>query len=56
VPSILHGTAAQIRKELDEFHRRYGVKEFILDAPTLSAVERLSSIELLAKERLSLVA
>ncbi|MDE1996757.1 MAG: MsnO8 family LLM class oxidoreductase [Rhizobiaceae bacterium] len=56
VPSVLHGTAQQIRKELDEFHRDYGVEEFILDTPALSATERISSIELLAKERLSLVA
>ena len=56
VPSVLHGTAKQIRKELDELHRRYGVKEFVLDTPALSAAERLASIELLAKERLSLVA
>ncbi|MDL2398291.1 MsnO8 family LLM class oxidoreductase [Rhizobium mayense] len=56
VPSVLHGTAAQIRNELDELHRRYGVKEFILDTPALTAAERLSSVELLAKERLSLVA
>lgn len=56
VPSVLHGTAAQIRKKLDEFHRRYGIKEFVLDTPALSAAERLASIELLAKEQLSLVA
>jgi len=56
VPSVLHGTAAQIRKELDELHRLYGVKEFILDTPALTAAERFASIELLAKERLSLVA
>ncbi|MBB3609344.1 LLM class flavin-dependent oxidoreductase [Rhizobium sp. BK602] len=56
VPSVLHGTAQQIRKELDELHRHYGVKEFILDTPALTAAERLSSIELLAKERLSLAA
>ncbi|MEZ2129743.1 MULTISPECIES: LLM class flavin-dependent oxidoreductase [unclassified Sinorhizobium] len=56
VPGVLHGTASQIHKELDELHRRYGVKEFILDTPALTAVERLNSIELLAKERLSLVA
>jgi luciferase family oxidoreductase group 1 len=56
VPSVLHGTAAQIRNELDELHRRYGVKEFILDTPALTAAERFASIELLAKERLSLVA
>ncbi|NTH28656.1 MsnO8 family LLM class oxidoreductase [Agrobacterium rhizogenes] len=56
VPSVLHGTAQQIRKELDKLHRRYGVKEFILDTPALPAAERLASIELLAKERLSLAA
>ncbi|EJT02101.1 LLM class flavin-dependent oxidoreductase [Rhizobium sp. CCGE 510] len=56
VPSVLHGTATQIRKALDEFHRHYGVKEFVLDTPALSAAERLASIELLAEERLSLVA
>ncbi len=56
VPSVLHGTAQQIRHELDELHRRYGIKEFILDTPALTAAERFASIELLAKERLSLVA
>ena len=56
MPNVLHGTAEQIRKELDELHRRYGVKEFVLDTPALSIAERLASIELLAKERLSLVA
>ena len=53
---MLHGTAAQIRDELDALHRRYGVEEFVLDTPALTAAERLTSIELLAKERLSLVA
>lgn len=56
IPSVLHGTAQQIRKELDELHHRYCVKEFILDTPALTTAERLNSIELLAKERLSLVA
>src|SRR5262249_7878475 len=37
VPNVLHGTAVQIRKELDELHRRYGVKEFVLDTPALTA-------------------
>ncbi|MDK4701779.1 LLM class flavin-dependent oxidoreductase [Rhizobium sp. CNPSo 4062] len=55
-PSVLHGTAAQIRAELDALHHRYGVEEFVLDTPALTATERLNSIELLAKERLSLVA
>jgi luciferase family oxidoreductase group 1 len=56
VPSVLHGTAKQIRNELDALHRRFGVEEFILDTPALTAAERLASIELLAKERLSLAA
>jgi luciferase family oxidoreductase group 1 len=56
VPSVLHGTAKQIRKELDDLHRRHGVKEFILDTPALTAGERFTSIELLAKERLSIAA
>lgn len=56
IPSVLHGTAPQVRKELDQLHQRYGVKEFILDTPALTAAERFSSIELLAKERLSLAA
>ncbi len=36
MPSVLHGTAAQIHQELDGLHRRYGVKEFILDTPALA--------------------
>ncbi len=56
VPSILHGTAAEVRQELDGLHRLYGIAEFILETPALTAAERLLSIELLAKERLSLAA
>ena len=56
VPSVLHGTARQVHRQLDELHRRYGVQEFIIDTPSLTAQERLTSIELLAQERLSLVA
>jgi luciferase family oxidoreductase group 1 len=56
VPTVLHGTARQIHAELDALQRLYGVSEFILDTPALTASERLNSIELLAKERFSLVA
>lgn len=56
IPSVLHGTAQQIRAELDDVHRRYGIEEFVIDTPALSEAERVSSIELLAKERLSLAA
>ncbi len=55
-PSVVHGTARQVRSELDELHRRHGVAEFIIDTPAVSASERLASVELIARERLSLVA
>ncbi|WP_413712251.1 MsnO8 family LLM class oxidoreductase [Rhizobium sp. Rhizsp82] len=55
-PSVLHGTARQVRDALDDLHARYGVQEFVLDTPALTPGERLASIELLAKERLSLAA
>ncbi|OCP15743.1 MULTISPECIES: LLM class flavin-dependent oxidoreductase [unclassified Ensifer] len=55
-PSVLHGTPRQVRQELDALHRRYGVKEFVIDTPALPAAERFASIELIARERLSLVA
>lgn len=56
VPAILHGTARQVRQQLEELHQNYGVKEFILDTPALPAAERLASIELLGREQLSLAA
>ena len=55
-PSVLHGTPRQVRQELDALHRRYGVKEFVIDTPALPAAERFASIELIARERLSLAA
>ena len=55
-PGILHGTAAQVRKELDALHHQHGISEFIIETPALTAAERFASIELLAKERLSLAA
>ncbi|WP_077965892.1 MsnO8 family LLM class oxidoreductase [Ensifer adhaerens] len=55
-PSVLTGTARQVRQELDDLHRRYGIKEFVIDTPAVSASERLASIELLARERVSLAA
>lgn len=56
VLGILHGTAAQVRKELDALHHQHGISEFIIETPALTAAERFASIELLAKERLSLAA
>ncbi|WP_331376087.1 LLM class flavin-dependent oxidoreductase [Sinorhizobium chiapasense] len=55
-PSVVCGTARQVRSELDALHRRHGVTEFIIDTPAVGAPERLASIELIARERLSLVA
>lgn len=55
-PSVLHGTAAEVRSQLDDLHNRYGISEFIIETPALSTAERFASIERLAKERLSLAA
>lgn len=55
-PSVLHGTAAEVRGQLDELHSRYGIAEFIIETPAVAAAERSASIERLAKERLSLAA
>lgn len=55
-PSVLYGTAAQIRGQLDTLHKTYGIAEFILDTPPLSAAERFHSVELLGTERLALAA
>lgn len=56
VPSVLHGTAAEVRGQLDDLHSRYGITEFIIETPAVAAAERFASIERLAKERLSLAA
>ncbi|HEV7318773.1 MAG TPA: MsnO8 family LLM class oxidoreductase [Ensifer sp.] len=55
-PSVLTGTALQVRRELDDLHRRYGVEEFVIDTPSVGTAERVASIELIAQERLSLAA
>jgi len=56
VPSILHGTATEVRQELDGLHYLYGISEFIIETPPLTAAERLQSIQLLAKARVPLAA
>lgn len=47
-PSVLSGDAQQVRGELDALHRRFGVGEFILDAPVADLDARLASLELLS--------
>ena len=49
-PSVLAGTSAQVRRELEELSRQYGIREFILDTPVAGAAERFAAIELLAAE------
>jgi luciferase family oxidoreductase group 1 len=56
VPSVLHGTAADVRSQLDDLSSRYGIGEFIIETPALASAERFASIERLAKERLALAA
>lgn len=52
-PSVLAGTGANVREELDALHRRYGITEFILDIPTTDPAARLNALELLAAAPLS---
>jgi alkanesulfonate monooxygenase SsuD/methylene tetrahydromethanopterin reductase-like flavin-dependent oxidoreductase (luciferase family) len=47
-PSVLSGDAQHVRGELDALHRRFGVGEFILDAPVADLDARLTSLELLS--------
>ena len=47
-PSVLAGDAQQVRSALDALHRRFGVGEFILDAPVADLDARLTSLELLS--------
>lgn len=55
-PSVLHGTAESIHQELARLSREYGIEEFILEPPSVSADERLASVELLARKPLSAAA
>lgn len=47
-PSVLSGDAQHVRGELDALHRRFGVGEFVLDAPVADIDARLTSLELLS--------
>lgn len=55
-PSILSGTSRQVRQKLDALHAQYGVEEFVLEFPAVSQEQRLSAIEGLAHERLTIAA
>ncbi len=47
-PSVLSGDADYVRGQLDLLHRRFGVEEFVLDAPVADVQARLTSLQLLA--------
>lgn len=47
-PSVLSGDGDHVRGQLDLLHRRFGVEEFVLDAPVADHQARLASLELLA--------
>jgi len=47
-PHVISGTPDHVRRELDQLSRRFGVSEFVIDAPVPDFAERLASIELLA--------
>ncbi|MEK6417931.1 MAG: MsnO8 family LLM class oxidoreductase [Burkholderia gladioli] len=47
---IVHGTRAEVLRELDALRRRHGLEEFIVDTPLAEAVPRIASLRLLAGE------
>lgn len=55
-PSVLHGTPEKIHEELARLSTLHGIEEFILEPPAVGADERLASVELLARKRLSAAA
>ncbi|MFD1198060.1 MsnO8 family LLM class oxidoreductase [Brucella gallinifaecis] len=55
-PSVLSGSAKQVKQKLDELHEQYGVKEFVLEFPAVSHEQRLAAIKSLAGERLAIAA
>lgn len=44
-PSVLSGTASQVREGLDRLHVEFGVEEFIIDTPVPGFAERLASLK-----------
>ncbi|MCJ8510383.1 MsnO8 family LLM class oxidoreductase [Rhizobium lemnae] len=55
-PSILAGTPETIHEKLEDLSERYGISEFVIEAPPVSFDERLATIELLARSPLSAAA
>jgi luciferase family oxidoreductase group 1 len=55
-PSILSGTAEDVRRELDALSARFGIAEFVIDTPAAATAQRLASITLLAGDAPALAA
>ncbi len=55
-PSILAGTAEDVRRELDALSARFGIAEFVIDTPAAATAQRLASITLLAGDAPALAA
>lgn len=55
-PSILSGTADDVRRELDGLSARFGIAEFVIDTPAAATAQRLASITLLAGDAPALAA
>lgn len=50
-PTVLSGTAEWVHDQLDQLQKRFGVNEFVLDAPVADFAARLKSLELLALDK-----
>lgn len=55
-PSILAGTAEDVRRKLDALSARFGIAEFVIDTPAAATAQRLASITLLAGDAPALAA
>lgn len=49
---LLYGTPKQVKEQLDEFHEKYQVDEFVLHTPILHSHKRFRSFELLSPANL----
>lgn len=47
-PSLLKGSAAEVRAELAALHQQFGISEFVIDTPFADGEARLRSLALLA--------
>ena len=55
-PTVIAGTGAQVRAELDRLHAQFGVEEFVIDSPIAAFAERLASYEILINARQAVAA